>query len=99
MLEAATQCQDFTEGLRLEDFWEDAKTRAAVIRCLEVIGEAASKVSMMFAAGTPKSIGGPSSPCVTDSYMVTMMWTINWRGKLYKQMYQPFERIFPRYCN
>ncbi len=41
----AKDATDFIEGLSETDFSTDLKTQYAVIRCLEVIGEAAKKVS------------------------------------------------------
>ncbi|WOF16795.1 DUF86 domain-containing protein [Methanoplanus sp. FWC-SCC4] len=41
----AKDAVSFIEGLSKEDFSKDLKTQYAVIRCLEVIGEAAKKVS------------------------------------------------------
>ena len=35
---------DFTSDLSFEDFQKDIKTQYAVIRCLEVIGEAAKRI-------------------------------------------------------
>jgi uncharacterized protein with HEPN domain len=35
---------DFTTGLKFEDFQKDIKTQYAVIRCFEVIGEAAKRI-------------------------------------------------------
>ncbi|MCD6327884.1 DUF86 domain-containing protein [bacterium] len=45
MLDAAQAAMDFTDGRRFEDFLEDRKTRNAVERNLEIIGEAARHVS------------------------------------------------------
>jgi len=46
MLDAARTAIAFTEGLRFEQFLEDRKTRNAVERNLEIIGEAARRVSV-----------------------------------------------------
>ena len=43
-LEAATKIRDYTKGLTLEGLKGDAKTLDAVVRNLEIIGEAAKKV-------------------------------------------------------
>ncbi len=32
--------REFTEGMGFDDFEEDRRTKAAVVRCLEIIGEA-----------------------------------------------------------
>jgi len=45
MLDAARAVVEFTDGLRFEDFLNDRKTRSAVERNLEIIGEAARRVS------------------------------------------------------
>ena len=42
--EAMVACK-YTEGISFEEFVEDGKTVRAVIRSIEVIGEAASKIS------------------------------------------------------
>ena len=44
ILEASTKIRDYTSGLTLEGFRSDTKTLDAVVRNLEVIGEAAKKV-------------------------------------------------------
>lgn len=44
MLEAARKAQQFVAGMDYESFRADDKTVFAVIRALEIIGEAAKKV-------------------------------------------------------
>jgi uncharacterized protein with HEPN domain len=44
ILEAAEKVAEFVRGMTLETFSEDEKTQYAVIRGLEVIGEAAKKL-------------------------------------------------------
>ena len=44
ILEALESIQSFVEGMGFEDFKQDNKTSSAVIRKLEVIGEAAKRV-------------------------------------------------------
>ena len=44
ILEALGEVEDFTTGMQFEDFVEDKKTINAVVRSLEVIGEAAKKM-------------------------------------------------------
>lgn len=44
ILEAMDRAEEFTRGLDLPTFTEDDKTSFAVIRCLEIIGEAARKI-------------------------------------------------------
>lgn len=45
ILEAITHIQDYTAGMNLDAFMADRKTRDAVIRNLEVIGEACHNVA------------------------------------------------------
>ncbi len=45
MLDAARTTLEFTKGIRFEDLLRDRKTRNAVERNLEIIGEAARRVS------------------------------------------------------
>ncbi|MDI6686786.1 MAG: DUF86 domain-containing protein [Desulfobacterales bacterium] len=45
--EAAEACK-YAEGISFDEFVEDGKTVRAVIRSIEVIGEAASKISIEF---------------------------------------------------
>lgn len=45
MLDSARTAIEFTEGLRFEEFLRDRKTRNAVERNLEILGEAARRVS------------------------------------------------------
>jgi len=44
ILEAMDKAEEFTSGLDLPMFTRDDKTAFAVIRCLEIIGEAARKI-------------------------------------------------------
>ena len=46
MLDAARAAVEFTKGRRFEDFLKDRKTRNAVERNLEIVGEAARRVSL-----------------------------------------------------
>lgn len=44
ILEAIANIREFTKGLSCSEFTADKKTNLAVIRCLEVIGEATKKI-------------------------------------------------------
>lgn len=44
ILAASEQAQQFVAGMDLAAFWSDAKTQFAVIRALEIIGEAARHI-------------------------------------------------------
>ncbi|MBU1006964.1 MAG: DUF86 domain-containing protein [Candidatus Omnitrophica bacterium] len=43
---AIEKIEEFTQGIKAEDFEKDEKTKFAVIRALEVIGEAAKKIPL-----------------------------------------------------
>lgn len=44
MLESMERAENFVEGMEYDDFSKDEKTSFAVIRCIEVMGEAAKQV-------------------------------------------------------
>ncbi len=44
ILEACKHIQEFTEGMDFEIFLRDEKTSSAVVRKIEIIGEAAKKI-------------------------------------------------------
>jgi uncharacterized protein with HEPN domain len=46
ILEHIETMESFIAGMNYEDFVKDAKTNLAVVRCLEVIGEAAKNIPM-----------------------------------------------------
>jgi len=48
--ESVNAIEEFTKGMKFEDFTKDRKTIFAVVRCIEIIGEATKNI--------PKSIGG-----------------------------------------
>lgn len=44
ILDAINKAEEFVQGLSFEDFQKDEKTQYAVIRALEIIGEATKKI-------------------------------------------------------
>ena len=54
VLEAIRKVRDYTDGLSLEAFAADAKTFDAVIRNLEIIGEAARRFDEAFRSAHPE---------------------------------------------
>lgn len=54
MLEAARLVLEFTQGCSFEQFMEDIKTRLAVERELEIIGEASRRLSEDFRSRHPE---------------------------------------------
>jgi uncharacterized protein with HEPN domain len=54
ILENIEKIQRYIEGISYEDFCSDEKTADAVLRCLEIIGEAAKKVPPDFREKHPE---------------------------------------------
>lgn len=54
ILEAANKIIDYTKKLTKDDFLEDGKTCDAVVRNLEIIGEAAKKIPIKARTSYPK---------------------------------------------
>src|SRR5208337_5157136 len=54
MLDAACAVQEFVASRSLSDYLTDRMLRGAVERHLEIVGEAASRVSRSFRAGHPE---------------------------------------------
>lgn len=44
IIEASEKAQAFIEGMNFQDFLSDDRTNYAVVRCLEIVGEAAGRV-------------------------------------------------------
>lgn len=53
ILLSAKDAQQFTKGMNYEAFLDDRKCQLAVVRCLEVIGEAAKRLSETFRESHP----------------------------------------------
>lgn len=51
---AARRCRAYVEGMSRAEFLADDKTRAAVVRELEIMGEAASRLSNAYRAAHPE---------------------------------------------
>ena len=65
MLREARTALEFIEGVSESDFLRDRKTQYAVVRCLEIIGEAASKVS----AETREQLAVPWSEIIAQRHI------------------------------
>lgn len=53
ILEAIKEVEDFTKDMEFKEFFKDRKTINAVIRSLEVLGEAAKKIPKNIRGKTP----------------------------------------------
>ena len=60
--DAVTRIRTYTQGMRFDDFSKDGKTQDAVVRNLEIVGEAVKNLSVPFRNANPeipwKSIAG-----------------------------------------
>jgi uncharacterized protein with HEPN domain len=67
ILESVRDIQDFTSNVTYDEFVKDKKTLKAVIRCFEVIGEAAKAVPLDIREDTTMCHGMRLLECVTNS--------------------------------
>lgn len=81
MIEAANKAADFVQGMSEAQFLADEKTQFAVVRALEIIGEAAKKVPSEVKAKHPdlpwKEISGMRDKLVHDYFGVNA--SVVWR--------------------
>ncbi|OGG80623.1 hypothetical protein A3A39_03990 [Candidatus Kaiserbacteria bacterium RIFCSPLOWO2_01_FULL_54_13] len=61
ILQAIASIETYTEGMSFEDFAEDRKTQDAVVRNLEVIGEAAKRIPDDVRTAHPKIAWRPAA--------------------------------------
>ena len=74
ILEAIHKIRAYTAGMSLPTFTADAKTFDAVVRNLEIIGEAAKGLPEPVRAGHAKSIGNESRAFAIFSSTSTLAW-------------------------
>ena len=55
MLEHIDKAQQFAQGKSLDDLEKDAMFRYAVVKCLEIVGEAAYMLTLEFKANHPQT--------------------------------------------
>jgi len=55
IIESITDIQEFVRGMTFEDFSEDRKTIKAVVRSMEIIGEAANKIPLNILGNYPET--------------------------------------------
>ena len=82
LIESRGDILEFTQGMSFEDFSTDKKTVHAVIRCLEVIGEAAKNLPMTFRLEYPdipwKQMAGMRNKLIHEYFGVDkqMVWQV-----------------------
>lgn len=76
ILDAINDAKDFTKGMKLQDFIGDKKTIYAVVRSLEVIGEATKKIPNDMRAEYPdipwKRMAGMRDKLIHDYFGVDL---------------------------
>ena len=81
ILESIANIREFTRGLTCSEFTADKKTNLAVIRCLEVIGEATKKIPADLRRQQPSlpwaEIAGMRDKLIHDYFGVDLeiVWT------------------------
>jgi hypothetical protein len=91
ILEAISHVQDYTAGMQIDGFMADRKTSGAVIRNLEIIGEACNnipKITQSSPPCTPASHGGLPMKCAMPWRTAISLSTLVSCGK-------PFRTICP----
>ena len=82
ILEASTRILSYTKGFDFKDFQNDTKTQDAVIRNVEIIGEAVKNLSLEFKDSYPgipwKSIAGMRDKLIHDYFGINtdIVWGV-----------------------
>ena len=81
MLDAALEAAQMAQGKTRADLDTDRPLNLSLVRLLEIVGEAASRVPVSERAQYSGIRGCKSSACATDSSTATITWTSIFSGK------------------
>ena len=88
MLTESQRVQEFLAGRQQEELFTDMLLAYAVVRAIEIVGEAASQVSPATRLAYPDCRGVTLSACATGLSMVTAVLTGTLSGKLQRVTYR-----------
>lgn len=83
MLDSASKAVEFTEGISFNSFMKDEKTQFAVIRAIEIVGEASKKIPRSLKNKYPdipwREIGGMRDKLIHDYFGVNskIVWNMS----------------------
>ena len=89
MLDNAQKALEFVHGMEYDQFFEDQKSVYAVVRALEIIGEAARQVPEDVRVEHPGLHGAKLGECATSSHMNILELILKWFGVLCRRIYRP----------
>ena len=90
IIEGCSAIDVYILGYSFDDFQRDPKTRDAVVRQMEIIGEAVKSIPTLCGKNRARSLGETSQGFAICSFIPTLALTIRWFG-------MRLSRIFPSY--
>jgi len=80
MIDAVESIEDFTRGMDEEEFLGEEKTKSAVVRQFDILGEATKALPESVSYLHLSSHGAQLQECGTELYMLILLLMINWYG-------------------
>ena len=96
ILYAVERAESFTEGMDFAAFEADEKTAFAVVRALEIVGEAAKKIPPRSARNTPIFPGARWRECETSLSTITSGWTSGGSSRPCGEIFRPCAPLLKR---